>query len=97
MNQCVIDVGDAVIEPGDEVVLFGPGDRGEPTAQEWADALGTISYDIVTRFTGTIPRSYCGVTGGEAEALSAGATASEAGWRHEDSLASTSLAGGREV
>lgn len=62
MNQCVIDVGDAVIEPEDEVVLFGPGDRGEPTAQEWADRLGTISYDIVTRFTGKIPRSYSGVT-----------------------------------
>jgi len=43
-------------------VLFGPGDRGEATAQEWADALGTISYEIVTRFTGKVPRSYCGVT-----------------------------------
>jgi hypothetical protein len=50
------------IEAGDEVVLFGAGDRGEPTAQEWADLLGTLSYDIVTRFTGKIPRSYSGVT-----------------------------------
>lgn len=64
MNQCVIDAGDLPIEEGDEVVLFGPGDRGEPTAQEWADLLGTLSYDIVTRFTGKIPRSYSGVTGG---------------------------------
>jgi len=62
MNQCVIDVGDLPAEAGDEVVLFGPGDDGEPTAQEWADLLGTLSYDIVTRFTGKIPRSYCGVT-----------------------------------
>ena len=62
MNQCVIDVGDDEIEPEDEVILFGPGDRGEPTAQQWADLLGTISYDIVTRFTGKIPRSYSGVT-----------------------------------
>jgi alanine racemase len=65
MNQCVIDVGDLPAQAGDEVVLFGPGDHGEPTAQEWADALGTISYDVVTRFTAKIPRSYCGVTGGQ--------------------------------
>src|SRR6266700_1103270 len=62
MNQCVVDAGDVPIEAGDEVVLFGPGDRGEPTAQEWADLLGTLSYDIVTRFTAKIPRSYSGVT-----------------------------------
>ncbi len=34
--------------PASEVVLFGPGDHGEPTAQEWAEACGTISYEIVT-------------------------------------------------
>jgi alanine racemase len=62
MNQCVIDTHDTGVECGDEVVLFGPGDRGEPTAQEWADLLDTLSYDIVTRFTGKIPRSYSGVT-----------------------------------
>lgn len=66
MNQCVIDTHDAGVETGDEVVLFGPGDRGEPTAQEWADLLETLSYDIVTRFTGKIPRSYSGVTEAEA-------------------------------
>jgi alanine racemase len=62
MNQCVVDAGALPIAEGDDVVLFGPGDRGEPTAQEWADLLGTISYDIVVRFTGKIPRSYSGVT-----------------------------------
>jgi alanine racemase len=62
MNQFVVDFGDASVAPGDEVVLFGPGDAGEPTAQEWADALGTLSYDIVTRFGGRTPRSYSGVT-----------------------------------
>jgi len=62
MNQTIIDFGDLPAEPGDEVIVFGPGDAGEPTAQEWADALGTISYEIVTRFTGNIPRSYRGVT-----------------------------------
>ena len=33
---------------GDRAVLFGPGDQGEPTAQDWADELGTIHYEVVT-------------------------------------------------
>ena len=49
MDQFVVDVGDDEIRAGDEVILFGPGDRGEPTAQDWADLLGTISYEIVTQ------------------------------------------------
>jgi alanine racemase len=69
MNQTIIDFGDLPAEPGDEVILFGPGDAGEPTAQEWADALGTLSYEIVTRFTGKVPRSYCEVTSGQGQAL----------------------------
>jgi alanine racemase len=63
MNQFVVDFGEEAAQEGDEVVLFGPGDAGEPTPQDWADALGTISYEIVTRFGGRTPRSYCGVTG----------------------------------
>ena len=62
MDQMVVDFGDEPVAPGDEVVLFGPGDSGEPTAQGWADALGTLSYDIVTRFAGRMPRSYLRVT-----------------------------------
>jgi alanine racemase len=61
MNQFVIDFGAEHAAAGDEVVLFGPGDSGEPTAQEWADALGTLSYEIVTRFGDRIPRTYSGV------------------------------------
>jgi alanine racemase len=74
MNQCVVDAFDEPIEAGDEVILFGPGDNGEPTAQEWADLLDTLSYDIVTRFTGKLPRSYCGVTQAEAAVLTRGDT-----------------------
>src|SRR5262249_26693096 len=62
MDQFVLDVGDDPVAAGDEVVLFGPGDRGEPTAQEWAGALGTISYEIVTRIGARVPRSYPGGT-----------------------------------
>jgi len=60
MDQFVVDVGDDPVDAGDEVVLFGPGRSGEPTAQEWADALGTISYEIVTRLGARVPRSYVG-------------------------------------
>jgi alanine racemase len=60
MDQFVIDVGDDDVHDGDEVILFGPGDRGEPTAQDWADLLGTISYEIVTRIGARVPRAYEG-------------------------------------
>ena len=76
MNQFVVDMGDMAAEAGDEVVLFGPGDDGEPTAQEWADLLGTLSYDIVTRFTGKIRRIYCGVT--ETDVAAAAVTEADA-------------------
>lgn len=48
MDQIVVDFGDDPVEPGDEVILFGTGASGEPTATEWADLLGTIDYEIVT-------------------------------------------------
>jgi alanine racemase len=74
MNQFVVDFGDQSVSAGDEVVLFGPGDSGEPTAQQWADALGTLSYEIVTRFAGRVPRSYSGVTEPPELAASRGAS-----------------------
>jgi alanine racemase len=75
MNQFVVDFGDYAVSAGDEVVLFGPGDSGEPTAQQWADALGTLSYEIVTRFAGRVPRSYSEVTEPQELAASPGASA----------------------
>jgi alanine racemase len=48
MDQLVVDCGDDLVPVGEEVVLFGDGARGEPTATEWADTLGTIDYEIVT-------------------------------------------------
>ena len=56
MDQFVLDVGDDEVRAGDEVLLFGPGDGGEPTAQDWADLLGTISYEVVTRIGARVPR-----------------------------------------
>ncbi len=57
MDQFVVDLGpDATAAPGDPVVLFGTGEHGEPTAQDWAEACGTISYEIVTRIGGRFTR-----------------------------------------
>jgi alanine racemase len=60
MDQFVVDVGDATVSAGDPVVLFGPGDSGEPTADDWAAAIGTINYEIVTRVGARVPRTYRG-------------------------------------
>jgi len=60
MDQFVLDVGEAHAAAGDRVVLFGPGDDGEPTAQDWADAVGTINYEIVTRLGARVPREHVG-------------------------------------
>jgi alanine racemase len=60
MDQFVVDLGpDSTAQEGDEVVLFGADPAG-PTAQGWADATGTISYEIVTRIGPRVPRVYVG-------------------------------------
>jgi alanine racemase len=56
MDQFVVDVGDLDVSAGDEAVLFGPGDAGEPTADDWAAAIGTINYEIVARVGSRVPR-----------------------------------------
>ncbi|NKE63185.1 alanine racemase [Lentzea sp. PSKA42] len=47
MDQIVVDCGNDEVREGAEVVLFGDGRRGEPTATEWAELTGTIDYEIV--------------------------------------------------
>ena len=58
MDQVVVDLDGDDAAPGDEVVLFGPGADGAPTAQDWAEACGTINYEIVTRIGGRMTRRY---------------------------------------
>lgn len=60
MDQLVVDLHGDTPEPGTAFVLLGPGDDGEPTAQDWAEAAGTINYEIVTRIGGRMPRRYVG-------------------------------------
>jgi alanine racemase len=70
MDQMVIDLGEAGLVTtgrsllGAEAVLFGPGDDGEASVDEWADAAGTINYEIVTRISARVPRVYRGGTAG---------------------------------
>lgn len=56
MDQFVVDVGDTHVAVGDEVVVFGDPTLGVPAATEWANAAGTINYDIVTRIGNRVPR-----------------------------------------
>jgi alanine racemase len=63
MDQFVLDVGDDPVRPGDRVVLWGTGRDGEPTAQDWADAVDTIHYELVTRVGGRFTRRYVGSAG----------------------------------
>ncbi|CCH80058.1 Alanine racemase [Nostocoides japonicum T1-X7] len=61
MDQLVVDLGPAYAGgAGDPVVVFGREADGEPTAQEWAEAIGTINYEIVTRVSGRLPRVHIG-------------------------------------
>jgi alanine racemase len=62
MDQFVVDLGpdETAVREGDTAVLFGPGTEGEPTAQDWADLLGTIHYEVVTSPRGRVTRVYCG-------------------------------------
>jgi alanine racemase len=50
MDQVVVDCGTdgGGVTVGDRALLFGPGHQGEPTAQDWADELDTIHYEVVT-------------------------------------------------
>jgi alanine racemase len=60
MDQFLVDLGPGQpdVADGDEAILFGPGTRGEATAQDWADLLGTIHYEVVTSPRGRIARTY---------------------------------------
>jgi alanine racemase len=61
MDQFTIDLGpNCRAQAGDPVILFGTGESGEPTAQDWAQATGTISYEVISRIGARVPRTYIG-------------------------------------
>ncbi|MEV0356772.1 alanine racemase [Nocardia sp. NPDC050697] len=59
MDQLVVDLGAnaAGVRPGDAAVLFGAG-PGVPGAQEWAELLGTIHYEVVCSPRGRVRRTF---------------------------------------
>jgi len=58
MDQLMVDAGDAPVEVGEEVVLLGRQGNEAITADEWAERLGTIAYEIVTGIGPRVPRRY---------------------------------------
>jgi alanine racemase len=60
MDQLMVDVGDGDVEVGDEVVLLGTQDGEAITAEDWADRLGIIAYEVVTGIGPRVPRRYVG-------------------------------------
>ncbi|WP_238422085.1 alanine racemase [Gordonia sp. 'Campus'] len=60
MDQLVVDLGPdgAGVREGDEAELFGTGRTGGPTAKDWADAIGTIDYEIVSQIGTRVVRRY---------------------------------------
>ncbi len=61
MDQFVVDLGPAYAgAAGDPVVIIGREAEGEPTAQDWAAATGTINYEIVSRMGARLPRILVG-------------------------------------
>jgi alanine racemase len=60
MDQLMVDVGDEPVDVGDEVVLLGAQGEDQINAAEWAQRLGTISYEIVTGIGPRVPRRYVG-------------------------------------
>jgi alanine racemase len=62
MDQFVVDLGPGAVDvsEGDDAILFGSGAQGEQTAQDWAELLGTINYEVVTSPRGRVGRVYRG-------------------------------------
>jgi len=59
MDQIIVDLGDdPAVVPGDEVVLIGRQGSEEITLEEWADRLGTISYEVLCGIGPRVPRRY---------------------------------------
>ncbi|WP_068154490.1 alanine racemase [Rhodococcus phenolicus] len=69
MDQIVVDLGPdgGGVSEGDHALFFGDGRHGEPNAQDWADLLDTINYEVVTGVGGRTVRTYVGGEGGGTE------------------------------
>ena len=48
MDVCVVEIADAELERGDDVLLLGDHGRGEPCVAEWAEATGLLAAELIT-------------------------------------------------
>ena len=58
MDQFMVDVGDAAVEVGDVATLIGRDGAEEVRAEEVADLIGTINYEVTARVPSRVPRVY---------------------------------------
>lgn len=56
MDQIMVDCGDLDVRVGDDVTLIGEQGDERIRAEDWAEALGTIGYEIVCGVSRRIPR-----------------------------------------
>jgi len=60
MDQMMVDCGDDAVSIGDEAVVFGEQAGSTVRVEDWARALGTISYEVVCAVSSRVPRVYHG-------------------------------------
>jgi alanine racemase len=58
MDQLMVDVGDLDVSVGDEVVLIGRQGDEVISADDWAERLDTIAYEVVCGIGPRVPRFY---------------------------------------
>jgi alanine racemase len=58
MDQFMVDVGDDPIDVGDVAILIGSDGVERVTAEELAEHIGTINYEVTTRIPSRVPRIY---------------------------------------
>ncbi|HOB09329.1 MAG: alanine racemase [Limnochordia bacterium] len=59
MDHCMVDVGGGVVEIGDVVTLIGRQGEETITADDWAEWIGTINYEIPCMISERVERIYC--------------------------------------
>ncbi len=60
MDQLTVDCGNDVVAVGDAAVLIGDQGGACITGDEWAQRLGTISYEVLCHIGTRVPRVYVG-------------------------------------
>jgi alanine racemase len=59
MDQSMVDLGpQSDVKVGDEVVLIGKSGSEEITCEEWAEKLGTITYEVTCQINSRVQRIY---------------------------------------